>query len=74
MNTVNKKSIKIELDEEFMNGKTEVEAIDEVFYQATELLCADDESVTDRFYTFRFDTTANGIMTATVTSARKRES
>ena len=73
MNHINKKSIKIELDEDYILDLDERDAIEEVFWEALTLISDDDASVLDRFYTMRFDISSEGGMSAIVTSSRKRE-
>lgn len=68
---IERKSVKVELSADHINDMSPSEVVDEVFWDAL-ILLGDEDSVMDRFFTVRFDENAQGGVSATISSSRKR--
>ena len=74
MTTIAKQSVKIELEN--TDYESQRELLEDTFYTALSMISENDNEedliLTRRFFTLRFDETAEGTIAATITASEKR--
>ena len=74
MTTITKQSVKIELEN--TDYESQRDLLEDTFYAALSMISENDNEedliLTSRFFTLRFDETAEGTIAATITASEKR--